>query len=78
MRKLHIHQRENPPRQSLNSEHLCSKCKGTHIHKRKFIKAQNIHQTPHNNNERLHHPTVSNGHVIETETKQRHNESNRG
>jgi hypothetical protein len=28
----------------LNSEHLCSKCKGTHIHKRSFRKS---HIVPH-------------------------------
>ena len=43
---LHIHQRENPPRESLNSEHLCPKCKGTHIHKENFIKLK-THIEPH-------------------------------
>jgi hypothetical protein len=32
---------KNPPSESLNSEHLCSKCKSTQIHKRNFIKTQN-------------------------------------
>jgi exonuclease III len=31
---------KNLQRRTLNSEHLCSKCKGTHIHKRNFSKAQ--------------------------------------
>jgi hypothetical protein len=34
---------KNLPKGSLNSEHLCPKCKGTDIHKRNFTKAQNIH-----------------------------------
>jgi hypothetical protein len=29
---LHTHQRYNPPRGTLNSEYLCSKYKGSHIH----------------------------------------------
>jgi exonuclease III len=32
---------KNPPRESLNSEHLCPKCKSTQIHKRNFTKIQN-------------------------------------
>ena len=48
-RVLHTHQRGNPPREILNSEHLCPKCKGTYIHKIKLTKAQNTHLTPHNN-----------------------------
>ena len=30
---------KNPPRGHLSSEHLCSKCKGTHIHNRNIFKA---------------------------------------
>ena len=43
---LHKHQRKNLPRRTLNSEHLCSKCKDTHIHKRNFTKLK-AHITPH-------------------------------
>jgi hypothetical protein len=50
---------------------------GTHIHKRNFIKVQNTHCTSHNNSGRLHHPTLSNRHTMETETKQRHSETNK-
>ena len=57
-----IHQDKN-----LSANHLCSKCKTTHIHKRNFIKAQNTHCTPHINSGRLQHPTLTNGQVIETE-----------
>jgi hypothetical protein len=46
---------KNIPRRTLNSEHLCSKCKGTHIHKRNFTKAQSTHCTPGNNSGRLQH-----------------------
>ena len=42
-----------------------------------FSKAQNTHCKAHNNNGRLHHPMVINGQIIETETKQRHSETNR-
>ena len=59
-------------RESLNSEHLCPKCKGTHIHKINFTKAQNTHWTPHNNIGRLQYFTLTKGQVTETETKQRH------
>ena len=40
---------KNPPRQTFNSEHLCPKCKGTHIYKRNFTKAQSTHLIPYNN-----------------------------
>ena len=50
---------------------------GIHIHKRNFTKAQSTHCTSHNNSGRLQHPTFINGQVIETETKQRHSETNR-
>jgi hypothetical protein len=74
---LYIHQRKNIPRRTLNSEHLFSKCKGTHMHKRKFTKAQSTHCTSHNNNGRLQHHTLINGQIIETKTKQRYSETNR-
>jgi hypothetical protein len=35
-------------------------------------KTQSTHYTEHNNSERLQHPTLINGHILETETKQRH------
>ena len=54
------------PRRTLNCEHLCSKCKGTHIHKRNFTKAQSTHLTPHNNSGRLQHPTLNNEQIMET------------
>jgi hypothetical protein len=76
-RTLHIHQGDNPPRESLDSEHLCHKCMSTHIHKRNFTKTQNTHWIPHSNNGRFQHPTLLNGQVIEIETKQRHSEIKR-
>jgi hypothetical protein len=76
-RTLHTHQRKNLPRRNLNSKHLCSKCKGTHIHKENFTKAQSTHCTSHNNSGRLQHPTPINGQVMETEAKQRHSENSR-
>lgn len=66
-RALHIHQRKHLPSWKLNSEHLCPKCKGTHIHKINFTKAQNTHETSHNNNGRFQNPKLNNGQVIETE-----------
>jgi len=59
-------------KEAINSVYLRSKCKGKHIHKRNFIKAQITHCTSHNNNGRLQHPTLINGYIRETETKQRH------
>jgi hypothetical protein len=50
---------------------------GHHIHKRNFSKAQSTQQIPHNNSGRLQHLTLSNGQIMETETKQRHSETNR-
>ena len=35
---------KNLPRWTLNSKHLCSKCKNTHIHNRNFTK---VHIAPH-------------------------------
>ena len=68
--------KENPPRWSLNSEHLCPKYKSTHIHKRNITKAQNTHWTPHKYSGRLQYPSLTNGQITETETKQRHTEIN--
>jgi hypothetical protein len=62
---------------ALNSEHLCTKCKGTHIYKRNFTKVQSMHCTSHNNSGRLQHPTLINGQIMQTETKQTHSETNR-
>jgi hypothetical protein len=50
---------------------------GIHIDKRNFTKAYNIHCTLHNNSEKVQHPTLINGQIMETETKQRHSETNR-
>jgi hypothetical protein len=36
------------------------------------------HQNSHINRRRLQYPTLTNGHVIQTKTKQRHNGANRG
>ena len=49
-----------------------------YIHKRNITKAKVTHQTPHINSERCQHSSLTNGQVIETETKQRNNETNRG
>jgi hypothetical protein len=68
---------KNLPRRTVNSEHLRSKCKGTHIHKRNFTKAQSTHCTSHNNSRGLQHLTLINGQIMETQTKQRHSETNR-
>ena len=75
-RTLHIYQGENPPRETLNSEHQCSKYKSTQIHKRNFSKPQNTHWTPINNSGRFQHTTLTNGQVIETETKERQTQWN--
>ena len=40
-------------------------------------KAQGTHCTSHNNCGRLQHPTFTNGHIVETETKQGHSETTR-
>jgi hypothetical protein len=40
---IHIHQRKNPSRETLNSEYLCPKCKGTHVYKRTITEVQSIH-----------------------------------
>ena len=44
---------KNQPRRILNFDHLCSKCKGSHMHKRNFTKAQSTHCMAHNNSGRL-------------------------
>jgi exonuclease III len=58
-----IKEKKNLPR-SLNSEHLCSTCKGNDIHKRNFTKAQVTHCTSHNNSGRLQHPILINGQIM--------------
>ena len=72
--------KKKPTRESLSSEHLCPKCKGTHIKKTKNKKQKNFTkaQNAHNSSVRLQHPPLTNGQVIETETKQRHSETKRG
>jgi exonuclease III len=42
-----------------------------------FTKAQSTHCTTHNNSSRLQHHTLTNGQIMETETEQRHIETNR-
>jgi hypothetical protein len=42
-----------------------------------FTKDQSIHCTAHKNSGRLQQPTLSKGQIMETETKQRHSETNR-
>ena len=69
--------KENLPRRTLNSECLCCKWKGTHIHKRNSTDAQSTHCTSPNKSGRLQHPTLINGQILETETKQRHSETMR-
>lgn len=61
-RTLHNHQRKNPPNWTLNSVHLCPKCKGTRIGKRKFTKAKSTRWPSHNTSGRFQHPTVTSGH----------------
>jgi hypothetical protein len=51
---------------TLNPEHLCFKCKGTHTHKRNVTKSQSTHCISHNNSGGLQHPTPSNGQIMET------------
>ena len=47
------------------------------FHKRNPTKAQKINRTPHNNSGRPKQPTLINRQIMETETEQRHIESNR-
>ena len=42
----------------------------SHIHKRNFINAKSTLCTSHNNSGLLQHPTLINGQIIETQTKQ--------
>ena len=77
-RALHNHQWKNSLRGSLKPKRLGPKYKGMHIHKRNVSKAQNKHWTSHNKSGRFQHPTLTNGQVIETETKLRHSETKRG
>jgi hypothetical protein len=48
-----------------------------HSFKGNFSKTQSTHCTSHNNSGRLQHPTLINGQILETESKQRHSETNR-
>jgi hypothetical protein len=43
----------------------------------KETRVQSTHHTPYNNSGRLQHPTLINGQIMETETEQRHSETNR-
>jgi hypothetical protein len=45
--------------------------------KETLIKAQSTHCTSQNNSGRLQNPTLTNGQILETETKQRHMDNNR-
>jgi hypothetical protein len=45
--------------------------------KETLLKAQSTHCTSHIKSGRLQHPTLINGKIMETETKQRHSETNR-
>ena len=65
------------PKESFNSEQLCPNARPPHIHKGNITKSQNTYWTPHNNSGRLQNPSLTSGQVIETETKQRHSETNR-
>ena len=47
------------------------------MYKIQFTTAQSTHCTSHTNSGRLQHPTIINGQIIETETKQRNSETNR-
>ena len=73
----YIHQRKDPPRVSLNSEHLCPKCKDTYIFKRNVTKAKKAHTKPHTIIVGYFSTSLINGQVIETETKERHSETNK-
>ena len=69
---------KNIPRRTLYSEYLCSKYKGSHIHKRNLTKDQSTHYITHNNSGRLYYClTLSNRQIMETETKQINSETNR-
>jgi hypothetical protein len=51
--------KENLPRKTHKSEHLCCKCKGIHIHKRNFNKAQSTYCITCNNSGRFNTPLSS-------------------
>ena len=50
-------------------ENTTKQMKERNIHKRNFTKAQSTHCTSNNHSRRLQHPTLSNGQILETETK---------
>lgn len=66
---LHIHQKKISSRWHLSSEHLCTKWKGTHIHKRNITKLKSHIELNIINSERLQQPTLTNRHIIERESK---------
>ena len=43
---------------------------------KKVTKVQSTHCTSHNNGGRFQHSTLTNGQIMETETKQKHSENN--
>jgi hypothetical protein len=45
--------------------------------KETLLKLKACHHSTHTNSGRLQHPTLSNGKIMETKTKQRHSETNR-
>jgi hypothetical protein len=71
-----MHQKKNPPGSQLNSQYLCSKCKGIHIHKRNITKVYNTYQPSDICHGRLQYPILTNRQVIQTETKQINNKTN--
>ena len=62
---------------SRNTQYLVPKCKDTYICKRNITEDQSTQWTLHNNSGKLKHPTLTNGQIRETETEQRHGETNR-
>jgi hypothetical protein len=69
-RTLPSHPRKNPPRQTLNSEHLCPKCKDIHICKRNITEAYiEPHTIKAGHFNTPLSPTLSNGQIMETGTK---------
>jgi hypothetical protein len=63
---LYPSKEKNPPRGTLNSEHLCYKCRGIHIHKRNFTKVIIIQCTSNNICWGLQHSMLLNGQISET------------